>query len=214
MSKVGEGPVHHRKPVRPTKRGQARRQAFLDAARGVFYEVGYEAASVNDVVQRAGGSLATLYNQFENKEGLFLALIEDGVAGMRASLVAPDLPIRPALSILAKNYLEGVMAPGAIGTFRILVGEGRKFPQLAEKFFELGPMRLRADLSAFLAARTTQGEIHCADPDFAAQAFFDMLRSQHRVRRSALPEKFGPEIDYSSHIEKVVSLFLAGVAPR
>lgn len=206
--------MQHRKPVRPTRRGEARHKAFLDAARAVFYEVGYEAASVNEIVQRAGGSLATLYNQFDNKEGLFLALIEDGVAGMRANLVVPDLPVRPALQTLAKHYLEGVMAPGAIGTFRILVGEGRKFPQLAEKFFELGPTRLRADLSAFLADRAARGEISCDDPDFAAQAFFDMLRSHHRIKRAALPEKFGPDIDYSVHIEKAVALFLAGVAPR
>ena len=39
----------------------ARRHAFLLAAREVFLEQGYEEASVNDVVRRAGGSLATLY---------------------------------------------------------------------------------------------------------------------------------------------------------
>ena len=49
----------------------------LQAAREVFLEQGYEAASVNDVVRRAGGSLATLYAQFGNKEGLFQAVTQD-----------------------------------------------------------------------------------------------------------------------------------------
>ncbi|MBS0385347.1 MAG: helix-turn-helix transcriptional regulator, partial [Proteobacteria bacterium] len=45
-------------------RGVARRHAFLLSAREVFLEQGYEQASVNDVVRRAGGSFATLYAQF------------------------------------------------------------------------------------------------------------------------------------------------------
>ena len=59
---------------RALDRGVARKQAFLQAAREVFLEHGYEAASVNEVVRRAGGSLATLYSQYGSKEGLFLAV--------------------------------------------------------------------------------------------------------------------------------------------
>jgi AcrR family transcriptional regulator len=199
-------------PPRTTRRGEDREKRFLGAARDVFYESGFEAASVNEIVRRAGDSLATLYAQFDSKKGLFLALVDDGVAAMRADLAAAEGPLEDALGTLARNYLDGVMAPGAIGTFRILVGEGRNFPDIAQTFFERGPKKLRQDMSAFLAERAALGEIDCADTDFAAQAFFDMLRSHHRVRRAAHIDN--SETDLGPHIDKVVTLFLRGVAPR
>src|SRR5215470_10377945 len=54
-----------------------RRQAFLDAARDVFLEKGYASATIDEVVARAGGSKATVYSLFENKEGLFAALVAE-----------------------------------------------------------------------------------------------------------------------------------------
>src|SRR5258708_28499552 len=49
----------------------ARRQAILEAAREVFLERGYGDSTVDAVVERAGGSKATVYALFGNKEGLF-----------------------------------------------------------------------------------------------------------------------------------------------
>src|SRR5262245_3793367 len=54
-------------------RGEARRQAMLQAAGELFLEHGFEGTSVSDVVKRSGGSLATLYAWFGSKEGLFEA---------------------------------------------------------------------------------------------------------------------------------------------
>ena len=50
-------PIETAAPARVPDRGVARRQAFLQAAREVFLEQGYEAASVNDVVRLAGGQI-------------------------------------------------------------------------------------------------------------------------------------------------------------
>ena len=69
-------------PTISTPRGEARRRAFLDAAGKVFLAQGLGNASVNDVVRLAGGSLATLYQQFGSKEGLFLAMFEELLVGL------------------------------------------------------------------------------------------------------------------------------------
>ncbi|HWU69582.1 MAG TPA: helix-turn-helix domain-containing protein, partial [Stenotrophobium sp.] len=68
MAKVN---VRRPREAPATRRGAARREALLHAAREVFLEKGYVAASVEDVVGRVGGSKATLYSYFGNKEGLF-----------------------------------------------------------------------------------------------------------------------------------------------
>src|SRR5579883_2861318 len=50
-----------------------RRKAILKAAADVFLERGYADASIDAVVERSGGSKATVYALFGNKEGLFSA---------------------------------------------------------------------------------------------------------------------------------------------
>ena len=55
-----------------------RRKAIVAAARDVFLERGYANSSIDAVVERSGGSKATVYQMFGNKEGLLAALVADG----------------------------------------------------------------------------------------------------------------------------------------
>ncbi|MDP9104015.1 MAG: TetR/AcrR family transcriptional regulator, partial [Pseudomonadota bacterium] len=52
-----------------TKR--ANRQAILDAARGVFGEMGYEGASVRDIIRRTPLSVGAFYNYYRSKEEVY-----------------------------------------------------------------------------------------------------------------------------------------------
>ena len=54
------------------------RQAILDAAREVFGELGYEAATVRDIIRRTGLAAGTFYNYYRSKEEVFAALADDG----------------------------------------------------------------------------------------------------------------------------------------
>ena len=55
----------------------AKRKQILDGARRVFIEMGFDAASMNDITRAAGVSKGTIYVYFANKEELFEALIEE-----------------------------------------------------------------------------------------------------------------------------------------
>ncbi|HEX7885943.1 MAG TPA: TetR/AcrR family transcriptional regulator [Phenylobacterium sp.] len=54
------------------------RQAILDAAREVFGQLGYEAATVRDIIRRTGLAAGTFYNYYRSKEEVFAALADDG----------------------------------------------------------------------------------------------------------------------------------------
>jgi AcrR family transcriptional regulator len=54
------------------------RQAILDAAREVFGELGYETATVRDIIRRTGLAAGTFYNYYRSKEEVFAALADDG----------------------------------------------------------------------------------------------------------------------------------------
>jgi AcrR family transcriptional regulator len=54
----------------------AYREAILDAAEQVFLREGFQSAKMVDVAETTGVSVGTLYNYFDSKEAVFLALAE------------------------------------------------------------------------------------------------------------------------------------------
>ena len=117
--------------AQPLSRGEKRRAAFIAAARQVFLEQGYEAASMSEIVLRAGGSLSTLYAQFGDKQGLFIAMLDARVRRItesaarlflemtRSGLVSralldedvrPDADeIRTSVNMVVNMFLHGII---------------------------------------------------------------------------------------------------------
>ncbi|MFL5846702.1 MAG: TetR/AcrR family transcriptional regulator [Solirubrobacteraceae bacterium] len=62
---------------------QANRAAILTAAREVFADLGYGAASVRDIVRGTELATGTFYNYFPDKEAVFRALLEESVGEAR-----------------------------------------------------------------------------------------------------------------------------------
>ena len=77
----------------PPTKGDRTRQALLGAAIVRFAREGYRGTSVADVCRDAGLSTTASYPYFANKEALFVAAVDEDVAGLIAdavSLVAID----------------------------------------------------------------------------------------------------------------------------
>ena len=65
-------------PVRVTpqqERSERRLATFLDAAAGLFAEVGYEATTMTAIAERSGSSIGALYNYFPDKQAIALTLV-------------------------------------------------------------------------------------------------------------------------------------------
>lgn len=97
----------------------SQRGRMLDAIAEVVAAKGYGAATVADVVERAGVSRKTFYEHFRDKEECLLAAYDTGfeilVASMRAA--GPDLRAR------IRAYLETLAAePAFAQTFLIEIG--------------------------------------------------------------------------------------------
>src|SRR5256885_17181303 len=63
---------------------QANRTAILDAAREVFADIGYGAATVRDIVRGTDLATGTFYNYFADKEEVFRTLLDESVEEARA----------------------------------------------------------------------------------------------------------------------------------
>jgi AcrR family transcriptional regulator len=84
--------------------------ALLHAAAEVFFEKGYERASLDALIARVGGSKRTLYKAFGSKAGLFDALVTEQVtqaleAGQLKTAVGEVLSLEQART--AHDMLEG-----------------------------------------------------------------------------------------------------------
>ena len=66
----------------------ANRVAILDAARQVFAELGYDNASVRDIIRRTDLSVGAFYNYYRSKEEVYEALSDDGARRFRPILQA------------------------------------------------------------------------------------------------------------------------------
>ncbi len=103
----------------PGKREQtklANRQAILDAARAVFREMGFEAATVRDIIRRTGLSVGAFFNYYRSKEEVIAALADDGARRFRPILHAEYLKASDLESYLRgaiTAYFEFVAAEAA-----------------------------------------------------------------------------------------------------
>jgi AcrR family transcriptional regulator len=94
-------------------------QRLLEAGLAEFYERGFQAVRVDDVVRRAKTSHGTFYLYFKNKDDLFKALLRDALHDMEAitdafPLVSRDEASRAALRQWVNSFCETYAAHAAV----------------------------------------------------------------------------------------------------
>src|ERR1041384_2579424 len=65
---------------------EARRAQLLSVAREVFAEDGYHSAAMEKIAQRAGVTKPVLYQHFDGKKELYLALLESDMTRLLAQV--------------------------------------------------------------------------------------------------------------------------------
>jgi AcrR family transcriptional regulator len=132
----------------------ANRTAILSAARQVFIDLGFGAASVRDVVRATDLATGTFYNYFPDKEAVLRALVDEIVTKGR---------VRVRAARMATTTVEGFVADGFRAYFEFLAADRttlalmqRNAGTLRALFDEpalgAGVGELQADLRAKIAA--------------------------------------------------------------
>ena len=124
------------------------RDAALDKAMTLFWQHGYEATSLADLVEATGAKAPTLYAEFVNKEGLFRAVLDRYIS-------------RFAAKHEAVLFAEGKSVDRALRDY---------FTAVANTIKSRHAMQEQA-LTQFLQQRQAQGELP-ADRDVAQLAQF------------------------------------------
>jgi AcrR family transcriptional regulator len=115
--------------------------AILEGGMREFLAHGYAATSMDRVAIAAKVSKATVYNHFQDKESLFIALIQRLVEQKFHSIfgVAEDEMLQTEPQIVLRNFANraldfGTHDPQFLNFMRLILGESGRFPQLARAF--------------------------------------------------------------------------------
>jgi TetR/AcrR family transcriptional regulator, mexJK operon transcriptional repressor len=196
-------------------RGEKRRARLLEAARQVFLERGFEGATLDQVIATAGGSRATLYEQFGDKEGLFAAIVGeicDDIQLPLAGGLGSDPDPGTVLRAFALRFMRRLMEPEALALYRLVIAESRRLPGLGTRVFAAGPERSARALADYLRAQSRAGMMRVRDPDLSVRIFLEMIKGDLHTRAlfRAGPPPTTREIEAT--VRSAVGIFLRGVS--
>ncbi|NWF60993.1 MAG: TetR/AcrR family transcriptional regulator [Fischerella sp.] len=186
-----------------------KQEQILQGAMRVFLKAGYAGTSMDRVSAEAGVSKQTIYSHFQDKEGLFKALMERvTIANFRSVFSAKEFKDEPAVFLrqLAETFFTKVADnPDYIPLLRLIVSESERFPELAKLYTQTVIQQGRKLLVKYFAAHP---ELVIADPEAIAQIFFGSLVSHTIVQEMLYGKELMP-LSRDRLIDSLMSLVLA-----
>ena len=190
----------------------ARRIQILRAAKTVFAEHGFQAATMSAVARAAGLSYGAVYWYFGSKDALFHALIDLEDGELRAAIAAAVASVPP-------DDPERLLTSAVEATFRFFEADRDAVQLIFRDCYSLGGkfedhlFRIREsyvdDIEAFLAAARARGALVAAPARVAAFSIAALI-GQLAHRRLSIDDG----LDAAVVAEFTVHLVLDGLRPR
>jgi AcrR family transcriptional regulator len=188
-----------------------KQEQILQGAMRVFLKDGYAGTSMDRVSAEAGVSKQTIYSHFQDKEGLFKALIERvTIANFSSIFCAKELHGEPAILLreVAETYLMKVAEnPDYLALFRIIITESERFPELAKLYTQNVIQRGRHLLSQYFVLHP---ELGITDPEATAQIFFGSLVAYMMVQEMLYGKEMMP-LSQERILDSLMNLILAHI---
>jgi TetR/AcrR family transcriptional repressor of mexJK operon len=211
---TGISPSVSKAAGRPKDAEKAR--AILNAAENLFMSHGYELTSMDAVAKESGVSKLTIYSHFENKETLFRRVIERKCEEHHMPdnmLSLAQLPPKQGLHIIAMNFMGLLYSHEAVSMFRILQSESVRHPQVAQIFYEAGPLRTIDAFAELLSAWDAKGTLRIPHPRNAVNHFYSILKGEmHMLLMLNLAQHPGKDW-METHASECVEFFLCAYGP-
>ncbi|MBF0095095.1 MAG: TetR/AcrR family transcriptional regulator [Alphaproteobacteria bacterium] len=190
---------------------RGKRRAILDAAAALFASEGYAGTSMDALAARANVSKATVYAHFSGKAELLGAVVRQLAGDFQSPPEGlSSLSAAEGLRLFARRFLDLILDERALSTYRLVVAEARRFPEMAETFHAVGPEVGLRTVAGYLGDLTRRGDLAVPDPELAAMLFLNMLKAgPHLPLLLGLPP--GP-VSPAAVIDEAVRVMLAAYA--
>ena len=166
-------------PAEPPSLRERRRGAILDAAEALFLEQGYDRTSLAEIVKKSGGSLATLYDLFGNKQGLLHAIASRWGNEARCQpaecMAMADLSNVELLRGYAHRQCDRMRSPRAVALMRMLISESLRDRDFALQIYRDLHIPAIDELATMFAEWAAAGEAEIDDPEAAAKLLLSII---------------------------------------
>jgi AcrR family transcriptional regulator len=201
-------------------RTDEKRTAIIEAAATLFAEMGYERASMNELVKRLGGSKSTIYGYFPSKEVLFVAVVRAIATGHLSDAtreLSADVDGRVALEATLMRFAERMLLvtlndDRALAVYRMVVAEAGH-SDVGQLFHESGPSESVSALAALFASAMDRGDLRKADPRVTAMQFTALVTAEIGLR---VYQRDPPRVairQIRQMVRRAVDVFFEGAAP-
>lgn len=169
-------------------RREGRRLAITEAAELLFLERGYERTSLAAIIERSGGSMATVYEMFGNKQGLLQAVItsQKYQSGVDLCRLEEDAAAGKSTATLMMRYAhqlyEHMMTPRVIALMRVIIVELMRDPDFSRGFHRDFHEPVVQEVADILARWTREGRADVDRPEAAAELFLATIISDAQLR--------------------------------
>lgn len=190
-----------------------KQEAILQGAVRVFLRAGYAGTSMDQVAAEAGVSKQTIYSHFQDKEGLFKALMERmTIRRFQVAFQTTTLQGEPAVLLrqFAETYLNKIADEEYIALFRLIFAESVRFPELAKLYGRTVIQQGRQLISDYFRRHP---ELGFSDPESIAQIFVGSLVS-YVVAQEIFYGKESIPLSRERLIDNLLSLMLRECQPQ
>ena len=120
-----------------TEEDSSKRRQILDGARKVFMDLGFDAASMNEIARSAGVSKGTLYVYFADKNRLFEAIVENEALeqGKVAFNLDPARDVETTLREFGQAYMALLCRPGGGSWIRTVMAIAERMPEVGRRYY-------------------------------------------------------------------------------
>ncbi|WP_259337779.1 TetR/AcrR family transcriptional regulator [Colwellia sp. RSH04] len=187
-----------------------RGERILDAAQQLFFEHGYDETSLQMIINKTGGSRRSIYNEFGNKKGLLVAVIQRQVYFQTETLNAIDrsLSASDCLNDVCFRFVKGMCSPEIRSLFRLVVQQTVKHPELGEMIYQSGPIMGVKPLEDYLIELNEKRILVIDDCHFAARFLLEMAKGPLYTNLLLLPQKQASDEEIKEQINIAVKVFI------
>ena len=157
-----------------------KRQQILEGANRVFSQMGFDAASMNDITREAGVSKGTIYVYFDSKEELFMELCNHYREVLFADIyqaLESNGDLREALIEFGTALVGVITSDVVIRAQRVVIGVAERMPSMSRDFYERGPRRGHALMRALIDKHVALGTLDIEDTELATYQLADLFMS-------------------------------------
>lgn len=184
------------------------RAAILEAAKLLFMQEGFRGISMRQIAEAVGVTKAALYYHFQDKEGLFVAIVEQYLVAMSYlidEVADSDQGARAQIGELVHRILA--QPPEQRSIIRLASQELSNIsPENRARFLEMYHVRFINRITGLLAAGMASGELRQMNAGVATWALLGMMYPYFH------PSPPSQALPIQTLIDELLAIYFDGIA--